>query len=143
MKTQVKSTLQSMVHQLNPLAPKLQSSRPAIVYEYLQRALVPSVKLSGNSQRELATIALASDLVLKGNLEGALEVLLQRFKSIESVNTGALPPEAAQNLEIVPHLEISSLTLDERNEAIGLQRKWEKLGRDRSRTSPSPKRLQY
>ena len=139
----LKSTLQSMVHQLNPLAPNLESSRPAIVYQYLQRALVPSVKLSGNCQRELATIALASDLVLKGNLEGALEVLLQRFKSIESLNNGTLPPEAARNLEVIPKLEITSLSLDERNEAIALQRKWDKLGHNRSRSSPSPGRQHY
>jgi len=139
----LKSTLQSMVHQLNPLAPKLESSRPAIVYQYLQRALVPSVKLSGNCQRELATIALASDLVLKGNLEGALEVLLQRFKSIESLNNGTLPPEAARNLEVIPNLEITSLSLDERNEAIALQRKWDKLGQNRARSSPSPGRQNY
>ena len=88
-----------MVQQLNPLAPKLQSSRPAIVYQYLHRALAPQANLSTDSEKELSTTALASDMVLKGNLEAALEVILQRFKSIESISTGTLSKDVACNLE--------------------------------------------
>ncbi len=69
---------------LNPLAPPLRSERPAVVYQYLQKPLTPNVKLNEESKRELSTLALAADKVLKGQLEGALEILLQRFKSVES-----------------------------------------------------------
>ena len=129
-----------MVKTLNPLAPKLKSCRPAIVYQYLQRALSPQVKLTADSQRELSTIAMASDMVLKGDLEGGLEVLLQRFKSIESSSNGMLAKDVAHNLELVPQLGVSSLTLAERNEAVNLQRKWAQLTDGHRRPSPSPHR---
>ena len=129
-----------MVTQLNPLAPRLESSRPAVVYQYLQRALAPHVKLHADSERELSTIALASDQVLKGNLEGALEILLQRFKSIESTSTGTLAKDVAQNLELVPKLEVSALSLAERNEAVALQRRWDRVNTWSRRPSQSPNR---
>ena len=136
----LKSTLQSMVKVLNPLAPKLKSRRPAVVYQYLQKALAPQLRMSADSQRELSTLALASDQVLQGNLEGALEILLQRFKSIESSTAGVLSKDVAHNLELIPQLGVSSLSLAERNEAVSLQRKWMKLSSDGRRHSPSPHR---
>jgi hypothetical protein len=134
----LKMTLEKMVKSLNPLAPRLKSSRPAVVYQYLQKALSPSVKLTPNQQRELSTLALALDFVLKGNLEGALEVLLQRFKSLESVSTGALSAKVAQNLEVIPRLEISSLSMSERNEATAMDRRWEKMNTASKGHSHSP-----
>ena len=135
----LKQTLQAMLSSLNPLAPKLKSSRPAVVFQYLQKALSPSAQLNKATQRELGTLALAADKILKGELEPALEILLQRFKAVESVATGTLSGAVAQNLEVIPQSEVSSLGLSERTEAVALDRKWSKVKsqKDTAR-SPSP-----
>ena len=135
----LKQTLQAMITSLNPLAPKLKSSRPAVVYQYLQRALSPSANLNHATQRELGTLALAADKILKGDLEPALEILLQRFKAVESVATGTLSGAVAQNLEVIPQSGVSSLGLSERTEAVALDRRWSKVKslKDANR-SPSP-----
>jgi hypothetical protein len=137
----LKQTLQAMITSLNPLAPKLKSSRPAVVYQYLQRALSPSANLNHATQRELGTLALAADKILKGDLEPALEILLQRFKAVESVATGTLSGAVAQNLEVIPQSGVSSLGLSERTEAVALDRRWSKVRslKDANR-SPSPLR---
>ena len=94
--------------------------------------------MSTDSQRELSTLALASDQVLQGNLEGALEILLQRFKSIESSTAGVLSKDVAHNLELFPQLGVSSLSLAERNEAASFQRKGMKFYSEGWRNSSSP-----
>ena len=127
-----------MLKVLNPLAPKLKSRRPAVAYQYLQRALARQLRMSADSQHELSTIAMASDQVLQGNLEGALEILLQRFESIESSTAGVLSKDVAHNLEPIPRLGVSSLSLAERNEAASLQRNWMTLSSEGRRNASSP-----
>ena len=135
----LKQTLQAMLSSLNPLAPKLKSNRPAVVFQYLQKALSPSAHLNRATQRELGTLALAADKILKGDLEPALEILLQRFKAVESVATGTLSGAVAQNLEVIPQSEVSSLGLSERTEAVALDRRWSKVKSQKdSNRSPSP-----
>ena len=124
----LKQTLQAMVKSLNPQAPNLKSSRPAVVCQYLQKALTPQVRLTPAVQRELTTLAAASDRILSGDLEPALEILLQRFKSVECVATGALSQGVAQNLEVIPDNQVTSLSLSERTEAVALDRRWNKMG---------------
>ena len=135
----LKQTLQAMLTYLNPLAPRIKSNRPAVVFQYLQKALSPSAHLNRATQRELGTLALAADKILRGDLEPALEILLQRFKAVESVATGTLSGAVAQNLEVIPQSEVSSLGLSERTEAVALDRRWSKVKsqKDPSR-SPSP-----
>ena len=135
----LKQTLQAMLTSLNPLAPKLKTSRPAVVFQYLQKALSPSTHLNQATQRELGTLALAADKILKGDLEPALEILLQRFKAVESVATGTLSGAVAQNLEVIPQSGVSSLSLSERTEAVALDRRWSKIRSPKDSTrSPSP-----
>ena len=137
----LKQTLQAMLTSLNPLAPKLKTNRPAVVFQYLQKALSPSTNLNHATQRELGTLALAADKILKGDLEPALEILLQRFKAVESVATGTLSGAVAQNLEVIPQSGVSSLGLSERTEAVALDRRWSKVRSPKeSARSPSPYR---
>ena len=77
---------------------------------------------------------------LSGNLEPALEILLQRFKAVESVASGTLSGAVAQNLEVIPQTQISSLGLSERNEAVALDKRWSKVRSPRETRSPSPYR---
>ena len=53
------------------------------------------------------------DQVFQGNLEGALEILLQRSKSLESSSSGVLAKEVAYNLELIPQPVVFSLSLAE------------------------------
>ena len=136
----LKQTLQAMLTSLSPLAPKIKTRRPAVVFQYLQKALSPAVALNKATQRELSTLALAADKILSGNLEPALEILLQRFKAVESVASGTLSGAVAQNLEVIPQTEISSLGLSERNEAVALDKRWSRLRSPKDTRSPSPYR---
>ena len=108
------------------------------MFQYLQKALSPSVNLNNATQRELSALALAADKILSGNLEPALEILLQRFKAVESVASGTLSGAVAQNLEVNPQSQISSLGLSERNEAVALDKRWSKVRSPRETHSPSP-----
>jgi len=131
-----------MVKSLNPLAPKLKSHRPAVVFQYLQKALGPQVQLNSVTSRELTTLAVAADKILCGDLEPALEILLQRFKSVESVATGTLEAPVAMNLEVIPETTVSSLSLSERTEAVALNKRWGKMQTSGADRRPSPARGQ-
>ena len=129
-----------MVTSLNPLAPKLKARRPAVVFQYLQKALGPQVRMNPATHRELATLALAADKILTGDLEAALEILLQRFKAVESVASGVLAPIVAANLEVIPDTRVSSLSLSERTEAVALNGRWRKMQPAVEDRKPSPAR---
>ena len=131
-----------MVKSLNPLAPKLKSHRPAVVFQYLQKALGPQVQLNSVTSRELTTLAVAADKILCGDLEPALDVLLQRFKSVESVATGTLEAPVAMNLEVIPETTVSSLSLSERTEAGALIKRRCKMQTSGADRLPSPVRGQ-
>ena len=60
-----------------------------------------SRKASGPAQRELLSIATAVDMMLNGNAAGALDVLIQRFKSCETMLAGC-HWTVAQRLELAP-----------------------------------------
>ena len=92
------------------------------------------------THRELATLALAADKILTGDLEAALEILLQRFKAVESVASGVLAPIVAANLEVIPDTRVSSLSLSERTEAVALNGRWRKMQPAVEDRKPSPAR---
>ena len=60
-----------------------------------------SRKSSGPALREMLSIATSIDQLLAGNAASAMDVLVQRFKSIESTLTGS-HRTVSQRLEIVP-----------------------------------------
>ena len=65
--------------------------------------------------------------MLKGDLERALEVMLQRFERVETRSTGVLPGHVAERLEALPPSEITSVFLEERVEAFRLDQKLEAI----------------
>jgi len=60
-----------------------------------------SKRSTGPAQRELLSIATSIDMMLNGNAAGAMDILVQRFKSVESTLTGC-HWTVAQRLEVVP-----------------------------------------
>ena len=66
------------------------------------------------------------DRILEGRLEESLDILAQRFKRVEAQDSGALRPELAARLEIIPVAQVSSLSLEEKEEVTDLDRKWQK-----------------
>ena len=133
-------TLETMQRSLSPGSEGIGDRRPPIMFQYLQQALCSRHRIDGRNQKELATIALASDHILKGNLERGLDVLVQRFKRIEAQATGAMDGATAERLEITPRLEVSSLSPEEREEAVDLERRWQRYQRREGEPSRSPNR---
>ena len=136
-------TLDAMQRSLRPASEGVGEKRPPIMFQYLQQAMGSRHRLDGRNQKELTTIALACDHILKGSLERGLAVLAQRFKRIEAQATGVLDGPTAERLEITPRLEVSSLSPAEREEAIDLERRWQRYQRKDGRPSRSPSRANY
>ena len=118
----LQKTLQAMHETVTPGAAPLGEKRPPIFFHYLQRALANRGKGDPRAERELTTLALAVDRIHEGRLEESLDILAQRFKRVEA----ALRPELAARLEIIPVAQVSSLSLEEKEEVTDLDRKWQK-----------------
>ena len=116
-------TLEAMNTTLTPGAGPLGEKKPAIMFQYLQKALAAR-RSDPRAERELTTVALAVDNILKGNLEEALDILAQRFKRVEAEDSGALHRDLAERLEVIPEARITSLSLDEQEEVANMDRKW-------------------
>ena len=132
----MKRTIQSMYQTLHP--GKATAGCPPVLNQFLQQAMVAQGHLDGRNLRELQTIALAGDAILKGKLEEGLEILLQRWKRVEAVATGAMTPKAAEHLELLPPTRPSALSVDEREECAELNRRWTNLGEKTQGRSGSP-----
>lgn len=74
-----------------------------IVTRYLLSVITPAIggRASKSAMRELRTIALATDMILKGKAESAGDILLQRFKSLcMQVRDGS--DKFAPQIELLP-----------------------------------------
>ena len=111
---------------------------PPVLNQFLQQAMVAHGHLDGRNLRELQTIALAGDAILKGRLEEGLEILLQRWKRVEAVATGTLTPRAAEHLELLPPTKPTALSVDEREECAELSKRWASFGEKAHARSSSP-----
>lgn len=60
-----------------------------------------SPRLAGGVSREATTLCFAADLFIQGRPSEALDVLVQRVKSIEATSQGT-PWQTAQRMELVP-----------------------------------------
>ena len=129
----IDKTLDAMQVTLKPGAEPLDGKKPAIMFAYLQKALSMR-RTDPRAERELTTVALAVDNILKGNLEEALDILAQRFKRVEAEDSGALGKDLAARLEIIPEAKITSLSLEEQEEVADLDRRWKKYGDGRGRS---------
>jgi hypothetical protein len=73
--------------------------KPCALAYYRQQ--VSRKSQSGPAQREMLSIATSIDLLMGGNVAGAMDIMVQRFKSCESVQSGC-HWTVAQKLEVVP-----------------------------------------
>ena len=73
----------------------------------------------------MTTLAIACDRILENKLEEALDVMSQRFKRMEAQDNGELKGHVASRLELIPAPRVTSLSLEEREEVVDLDRKWQ------------------
>ena len=123
----LQNTLKAVHATLKPgSAPLPDHRKPAIFFNYLQRALSQRSQKDGRAEREMTTLAIACDRILEGKLEEALDVMSQRFKRVEAQDSGELKGHVASRLELIPAPRVTSLSLEEREEVADLDRKWQK-----------------
>jgi len=110
----------------------------ALVTRYLTQALVPSAgsKLSLRNSRELRTLAEAMDALLQGDLARCGDLLIQRFKAMESAMADS-DWSLAKHLELIPESEVAVTSYGEREHASKLELRERKL-RDRLLRKPPP-----
>ena len=132
----MKKTVQAMYSTLHP--GKATTGVPPVLNQFLQQAMIAHGHLEGRNLRELQTIALAGDAILQGKLEEGMEILLQRWKRVEAVATGVLPPKAAEHLELLPPTKPTTLSLAEREECAELGKRWAAYGEKTQHCSNSP-----
>ena len=87
----------------------------------------------------MTTLAVAVDRILEGKLEEGLDILAQRFKRVEAQDSGVLRGELASRLEVIPEAQVTSLSLEEREEVAEMDRRWQKY--ERSGRGKSPRRV--
>ena len=122
----LQKTLRAMHATLKPgSAPLPDHQKPAIFFNFLQRTLSQRPRKDGRAEREMTTLAMACDRILEGKLEEALDVMSQRFKRVEAQDSGELKGHVASRLELIPAPRVTSLSLEEREEVVDLDRKWQ------------------
>lgn len=90
------------------------SAMPAVAVQYYRQVL--QKKANGPAARELLTIAVAMDMLLKSRPSHAMDVLSQRFKAIESGMSGA-HWTVTQRLELIPQDALTLTGVTEMKEA--------------------------
>ena len=76
--------------------------------------------------RELLTISTVLDYIMVGDIHAATDVLVQRFKAIESA-THDSSWSVARHLELVPEIRVSTVSDRERELAIRQEAQQQKL----------------
>ncbi len=89
-----------------------------VVSSYLTSSLIPaSGQMKLRDERELRTLAQALDALMTGDLGRAGDVLMQRFRGVETAH-----PEGdwrlAQHLEVIPPTRVSSVPTTMRAELV-------------------------
>ena len=104
-----------------------------MVTNYLATCLQPALKdkIDVRSSRELRTLAEGVDAVLSGDLCAAAEVLIQRFKAVETRCTKG-SWELAQHMELIPPNEVSCVGGKELEMAMQTELMEQKLRRNRN-----------
>eukprot|EP00971_Amphidinium_carterae_P338032 6475188-Amphidinium_carterae.1 len=112
-----------------------------VVTTYMTGVLQPACgsNLSMRNARELLTIAKAVDLIIVGKLSEACDVLLQRFKSVETAATEG-SWGLSTHLELLPEMRVSSLGTGERSVAMAAERHDAKLRKEiGAKAAPIPR----
>ena len=90
-----------------------------IVNTYLTSVLLPSTQgsMGVRNERELRTLALALDHVLAGRFANAMDVLVQRFKAVESSSSEGGWAHS-RHLELLPEGRVTAISPQEREAMI-------------------------
>ena len=97
----------------------------AVQYTNILHTLRKGV-LAPEMERELRTLATAMDCLTQGNMASVGDVLMQRYRSLESrANFGS--DHLGKHLELIPHTEASAAGQAELELAAGLELKELKL----------------
>ena len=80
---------------------------------FLTSVLLPAGDPGVRNSREMRTIALALDEILKGNVLGATDLLAQRFKAVQQASADG-HWNVAKHLELLPDGQIATVTQAER-----------------------------
>eukprot|EP00971_Amphidinium_carterae_P069241 1370143-Amphidinium_carterae.1 len=92
-----------------------------VVTSYLNTILLPSTDVSLRNVRELVTIARCADCLLRGQIHQSLDVMLQRFKAVETAHFEASWSQA-KHLELIPDSRVSAVPARERRAAAASER---------------------
>ena len=103
-------------------------SLPAVAQTYLATVLLPSMSgsMGQRDERELRTIAKAIDLLVSGDSAGAGDVLMQRFKAVETASADG-HWSIAKHMELLPTTTVSAVTDREREVAARMEKEERKL----------------
>ena len=95
----------------------------AVAQAYLQSVLLPATggNMGLRSTRELQTLAKALDLVVKGKLAEAADVVAQRFKAVEAAHHDGW--DMARHVELLPPTSVSAMPEQERERAAKERKK--------------------
>ena len=90
-----------------------------LVMSYLTSVLIPSAtgQMSVRNERELRTLAMALDSIITGDSTRAADILIQRFKAVETAHADG-HWSMSRHLEALPEGRVGSLSISERERII-------------------------
>ena len=95
----------------------------AQVVQYLTTILKMSKTGGGlglRNERELRTLAEALDRLISGHVAAVGDILIQRFKAVETAAADQ-SWDLAGHLELIPRAEVSSVATDEKEAAVAIK----------------------
>ena len=102
-----------------------EASEP-IVTTYVTTLLLPTGQISKRNTRELLTLATVFDHLFLVEVPDACDILTQRSKAVEMASAES-SWATAQHIELVPELQLSSISQREQEEAIRKEAAWRKV----------------
>ena len=106
------------------------------VLAYLNQVILshhPVSQVGIRNHRELMTLAMAVDYILEGDYVRALDLLIQRFKAVET-SLGENGWHMAKHLELIPPTAVALTTIDEKDMAAKAELRNRKLQESLSKT---------
>jgi len=103
-------------------------SMPAVAETYVSTVLMPAAapNMSQRNERELRTLALSIDLLVRGDSARAADILMQRFKAVETASMDG-NWAIAKHLELLPPTAVTAVPVQERESAALVEKAEVKL----------------
>jgi hypothetical protein len=115
----LKATLEKMGGYLGERADGAGEDMGPRVMTYLSSVLMPAANgsMTMRNERELRTIAMAIDAILRGKVAEAADFLIQRFKAVETAHHDG-HWNTARHLEALPPPKVSAVDQEERESIL-------------------------